>query len=113
MDKWNKIFDEWEAMGDAKSVKKMSPKELKRYRELQQMESELTDVMNRSICKCYTCGKADRDMVYNPTYDAWYCVECYNMTRDFYKKVKKERKEKGVSKVDYDDFDEAYHKSFK
>ncbi|MFX1455443.1 MAG: hypothetical protein ACFFDB_08735 [Promethearchaeota archaeon] len=53
------------------------------YREYQGQQSELRDIADRSICKCITCGASDRDIVYNKTYDAWYCTECYTMHKEY------------------------------
>jgi NMD protein affecting ribosome stability and mRNA decay len=56
--------------------------------------------------------RADKDMTFNPAYNMWFCVDCYAKTGEFYKQVLQERAEKGVSREDYDDFDEDYFKSF-
>ena len=117
MVQWRILHDEirrlrFDNLGNRKLIDDMTSEEQVRYRDLQKMESQLTDAIERSICQCYTCGKADQDMIYNPDYSAWYCVECYNITQSFYRGVKQERMEKGISRADYYDFDEKYHKSF-
>lgn len=46
---------------------------------------EIDNFGDNSICKCSVCGKGDRDMIYNPVDNSWYCTECYQENRDFYK----------------------------
>jgi len=67
--------------GSRRSIHDFSPDELAYFRKLQRQESIITDMINRSILSCVTCGKGERDMVYNKTYGAWYCTECYGMER--------------------------------
>lgn len=78
-----------------KSIRDLSPDELKRFRHLQDQENILSDFANRSICTCMTCGSPDRDMVYNKAYDAWYCTECYGMERDYAKELHQKRAKTG------------------
>ena len=83
---WNKLFDEKEKIskykdGTVKSVKNMSASEEMHFRSLQNKQAKLRNISDKSICKCTTCGKADRDMTYNKAYDSWYCTECYDMHR--------------------------------
>ncbi|HEC41084.1 hypothetical protein LCGC14_1603180 [marine sediment metagenome] len=78
---WKKIFDEMNKIsrysdGTKKSVKNMSLTEEAHFRRLQNKQSKLRNIADRSICKCITCGKGDRDMTYNKAYDSWYCTEC-------------------------------------
>lgn len=82
----SRLFDEMEKIGrdstgKYRSVRSMTPDEKKRFRMLQEEQASITDMIDRSILKCVACGKADRDMVYNKAYDAWYCTECYGMER--------------------------------
>jgi len=98
--------------GALKTIDALSPLELKRFRELQNSENDNRRIVEASICQCATCRQIDKDMVFNPSYNMWFCVDCYAQTREFYKRIKQERKERGVSREDYDDFDEDYFKSF-
>jgi hypothetical protein len=34
--------------------------------------------LRASIIKCPGCSKCDRDMIYIPRFQTWYCVQCYN-----------------------------------
>ncbi|KKL55665.1 hypothetical protein LCGC14_2253160 [marine sediment metagenome] len=84
--RWNKLFDEMDKLdytpeGEVRTIDDYSSSELQKYRAYQREQSALRDLANRSICKCVTCGKGERDMVYNKSYDAWYCTECYGMER--------------------------------
>ena len=67
--------------GGRKSLYDLAPSDLKLFRDFQNQESSITDMINRSILSCVTCGKGDRDMVYNKSYDAWYCTECCDIAR--------------------------------
>lgn len=112
-----RLLEEMDALdrhkdGTIKSIDDLSPEELKRFRTLQKSESENRRIVRASICQCATCRQADKDMTFNPAYNMWFCVDCYAKTGEFYKQVLQERTEKGVSREDYDDFDEDYFKSF-
>lgn len=37
---------------------------------------KLQFALDKSICKCYTCGAQDRDMIYNTYLKAWNCTNC-------------------------------------
>lgn len=45
--------------------------------------------LKASILYCPVCGKADKDMTYNPMRKTWYCTECYE-------KLKKGNIERGT-----------------
>ncbi len=81
-----RLYNEWRGFlvdpeGKRRSINNFSPEELSRFRQLQERENEITDMINRSILTCAACGKGHRDMVYNKAYDAWYCTECYGLER--------------------------------
>ena len=76
------LLDEREKLAGG-AIDDLSPSELSQYRALQKQESQLSMSADKSICKCIACGKADRDMVYNKPYRAWYCTECYGMERSY------------------------------
>ncbi len=94
---WKKIHDKRRKMvfnndGTRRSIDDLPREELRLYRDLQEQENKLSDLLDRSILVCVTCGKGDRDMVYNKAYDAWYCTECYNLHRAHAKKLAKDKK---------------------
>ena len=82
---------------------------LKVYHSFQQKQQDLREDFKRSICMCYTCGRADSDMYYNKPYDSWFCVECVK----FFKVMHPKMKQKYVNKDPvYYDFDEDFGASF-
>jgi len=74
-------------VGDSIPMDELAPSQLKRFRELQQMESVNREIGDKSICMCFNCGRADRDMYYNHPYRAWFCVECMEFLRKGYSKM--------------------------
>jgi len=95
--RWRNINDKRRELkvgpnGSRRTINNFSEDEVKQYRTYQDQQSYLRDIADRSICKCITCGASDRDMVYNKTYDSWYCTECYNMHRKYAQKLARERK---------------------
>lgn len=78
--------------GKAKLLEDMTKEEIKKFRVLQEKQNMLDDLTNRSILTCVSCGKGERDMVYNKPFDAWYCTECYNLHRNYTKKRTQEKK---------------------
>lgn len=93
---WKRLFDERDKIshynnGKPKSVRKMTPDEKKRFRMLQEQETELSSSLDRSILVCVSCGKGHRDMVYNKAYDAWYCTSCYGLEREYAKELRQTR----------------------
>ena len=96
--KWNEINDEWREFffnpdGTRRSIRNLPPDELEKFHQLQDQQSELRMLADRSICKCIACRKPDRDMVYNKAYDAWYCTECYGLHRAHAKELAEKAKE--------------------
>ena len=73
--------------GEKKSIRNMNFDEKSTFRVLQTERAKLGQVAKRSICQCFSCGKADRDMTYNKSYDSWYCTECYNSHRLYAKNL--------------------------
>lgn len=60
-----------------RSINNLSTDDLKEYKKAQADEEELKFKLSRSILTCVLCGKSNRDMIYNKTYEAWYCNFCY------------------------------------
>ncbi|MHA1985921.1 MAG: hypothetical protein ACW98D_04705 [Promethearchaeota archaeon] len=99
--------------GTRRSINDLTPDELKRLRLLQEQESHVTDMINRSILMCMTCGKDDRDMVYNKAYNSWYCTSCYRMEANNAKELKQKRaKSGGKPKGHEDKAVESHFKTF-
>lgn len=77
-DKFNKAWEEY--MCDP------TPEKERIAREFQDKENFfLFDVYKGSICCCVVCGRADKDMTYNAVMKEWYCVDCYQSNKNFYK----------------------------
>ncbi len=74
--------------GDSIPMDELTPSQLKRFRELQRLESKNKDIGRKSICLCYNCGKSDLDMYYNYPYRAWFCVECVNFLKSAHSKMR-------------------------
>jgi hypothetical protein len=79
--------------GTGRSIRDFSPDELVKFRTLQEEQSDLRMLSQRSICMCIACGKGERDMVYNKPYDAWYCTECYDLHRTHAKELAEKKKQ--------------------
>ncbi len=60
---------------------------LREYRSLQQRRTSLKQFLRQSICCCMTCGRRDRDMVYNKPQNSWYCTECYEGQHEHARKM--------------------------
>jgi len=54
----------------------LKPEEQKEVAYLQGTKHELFKLLRKSICKCPLCTNEDRDIVYFPDHETWYCVEC-------------------------------------
>lgn len=79
--------------GTRRSIRDFTPDELKEFRALQQQENRLGQYLRQSICLCLTCGKRDRDMVYNKSQFSWYCTECYGEQHRHAKKLTRTKQE--------------------
>ncbi|MFX1498426.1 MAG: hypothetical protein ACFFBH_12945 [Promethearchaeota archaeon] len=93
---WKRLFNERTNISryndeKPKSVRDMISDEKKRFRALQEQETELSFSFDKSILVCVSCGKGHRNMVYNKAYDAWYCTECYGMEIAYAKKLHQKR----------------------
>jgi len=61
---------------DEKNYDSLSkPERLESYK-LYRDKWDLQFALDKSICRCYTCGMHDRDMVYSTYLKAWNCVDC-------------------------------------
>ncbi len=74
------VYDEIEILRKFDSLYEgwleLTPKERKEVAYLQGTKHELYDLLDKSICVCPLCSKADKDMVYIADHETWYCIEC-------------------------------------
>ena len=70
-----------------------TPSENAELQKLRDMKSQISELTDKSICYCTACKQINKDMAYNPTLEAWYCVECSEEFRDYYyqQKIKKQK----------------------
>jgi len=80
----------------------------KKARIIQSQKEELYNALDKSICRCPDCKRSDRDMVFNPAIQEWWCTQCYREMGEYYCK-KKEILDKGGF---VGDFNEKYYKTF-
>ena len=64
-----------------------SEEEKENVKQLKAKMNELQNFESASICMCTVCNKGDRDMTFNPVDGEWYCAECYDENKDFYKET--------------------------
>ena len=50
--------------------------------------NKIDKLLYNSICLCKVCGSAKKDMMYCPPLEAWFCVDCYELNREYYKNTK-------------------------
>ncbi len=70
---------------------------------IQQQREQLLEALGKSICMCPRCRKSDRDMIFNPFLEKWWCAQCYQEMRDSYLNDKSLFSEEG---------EEEYYKTF-
>jgi len=54
----------------------LTPEEEKESAVLEGKITKLSSLLNKSICVCPLCTQNNKDMVYIPLHETWYCVEC-------------------------------------
>ena len=54
----------------------LTPVEEKEVFFLEGTKHILSRALNKSICVCPLCTSDDKDMVYIPEHETWYCIEC-------------------------------------
>ena len=110
--RWNALFDDmnklrFDSSGIRRTIDDFSEDEVKYFRGPQKEQAELRDIQHRSILMCITCGRGDQDMVYNKSYDAWYCTECYNLHRTQAKKRTRQQSQ-GHEDTTMDELSESF-----
>ena len=72
-------------------------------RSIQQQREQLLGALSESICMCPRCKKSDRDMIFNPFLEEWWCAQCYQDMKNSYYEDKSLFSEEG---------EEEYYKTF-
>ena len=75
--------------GTPKTLDEMTPREQKTFHKLRARINWIDHLSNASICMCTLCGKGDRDMTFNPVDQEWYCTQCYEQNKEFFKDTDK------------------------
>ena len=83
-----KIGNYLDEQGDLLALDKMDSFDLDRYKKLVRENEKLRHILECSICMCPACGRSDRDMIFNPVTKVWFCVDCYELNREYYKHTK-------------------------
>ena len=76
MDKWSRLSDEKKNKPQAERIR------------IENERSDLYGALQTSICKCASCRHSDKDMEYNAPIKEWYCTQCAQEYRDYYRKEK-------------------------
>ena len=63
---------------EGKSVNELSKVENDEFHDLIDRQNKLREAKNRSICECPVWSQTNKDMIYNPKTQYWYCLDCYN-----------------------------------
>ncbi|MEE9378508.1 MAG: hypothetical protein V3V33_10790 [Candidatus Lokiarchaeia archaeon] len=74
------IYDEIEILSTYSSlygaILDLTPEEQKEVFYLEGTKHELRKTLHKSVCVCPLCSQSDKDMVFIPLHETWYCVEC-------------------------------------
>ncbi len=81
----------------------LTPSESAEFKRLKDIRSQISEIVDKSICYCTGCKQINKDMAYNAKLKRWYCLECSEEFRDHYYQ-QKIRKQKGEFLGDYHEF---------
>jgi len=74
------VYDEMQILQNFgnlyRDVLSLKPEEQKESAILQGRITKLSSLLSKSICVCPLCTQSDKDMVYIPIHEMWFCVEC-------------------------------------
>jgi len=70
------IFDFFQNLSLYGAILDLTPEEQKEVFYLEGTKYQLRRALRKSICVCPLCTQSDKDMVYIPDHDTWYCIEC-------------------------------------
>jgi len=75
--------------GKPKALDEMTPQEQELYEQLEVKLSQIRYKLEASICLCTICGRSNRNMTFNPVDQEWYCTQCYEQNKEFFKNTDK------------------------
>ena len=73
------VYDEIEILRNFDNLydwSSLTPEEENESAILEGRITNLFSLLSKSICSCPLCTNDDRDMVYIPDHETWYCTEC-------------------------------------
>jgi len=74
------VYDEIEILRNFASLyddwSNITREEENEFSQLQATKINLFHLISKSICSCPLCSNTDRDMVFIPDHETWYCIEC-------------------------------------
>ncbi len=99
------VYDEIEILRNYDSLYggflDLSPDEQKEVAYLQRSKNEFSKLLNNSICVYPLCSKTDKDMVFIPQDETWYCVECQEKDLIWYPSHGSEEDRRQYDYIDY------------
>lgn len=98
----NIVFDEDIRLGNI-HFRFLKQRNKQEAQSIQEQRNELLRALEESICMCPGCRKSDKDMIFNPFVEKWWCAPCYQEMKDAYLNDKSFFEEEG---------EEEYYKTF-
>jgi len=68
---WKRVYYEEHDHGKAQQINKE--------------KDAITRALRKSICMCNVCGTASKDMIFSPRLKTWFCINCYELNKEYYK----------------------------
>lgn len=73
------VYDEMDILQNFDNLYDWSNLNLEEQNESGILQGKITNLfglISKSICSCPLCTNTDRDMVFIPDHETWYCIEC-------------------------------------
>jgi hypothetical protein len=81
-EKWKEIW--WDCNGRQRDP---SFAEREHAQVIQAEKQKISRALDKSICICPVCGSAKKDMIFNPKLSIWFCIDCYDNNKRYYKRT--------------------------
>ena len=78
----------YDGAGKVRHPNTYSEEEKKKLHQMRRRMTENTEMVDKSICKCFRCVATDKNMTYNPVEKAWFCFQCYEELKQWTAKKK-------------------------